>query len=331
MCDRGTGECACRAGFEGAACERMSCSQSAAGGACLGRGRCMSLRRLAAHSVDYSYRTSDPATYGSQPQSPATWDADSIYGCAADLYGYYDSYHNITSYRGSQLLDRDCPVAFNSRLLDKVFRNGSGLLASNSSQLREVQRLSCGAGSGTFQLQFRGYRSARLSHNATAAQLQSALSALPSMGSVQVTYYSAGSEANASSNSSMALCSATDHRHAQVAFLSELGQVPLLAVTGSTLYGNTLSVSRMQAGSEVRAGSYMHTYILAEMVPCRWVRSACLSARGWGSATGRPGSASAGTSAAPRTDWAPRAPTGTAGSTSCSSGRPPILSVCLSV
>lgn len=212
----------------------------------------MSLRRLAAHNIDYSYRTSDPATYGSVPQSPATWDADAILGCAADLYGYYDGHHNITSYRGSELLSKDCPVGYNSRLLDQVYYNGSGQLASNFSQLREVQRLRCGAVSGSFQMQFRGSVSARLSHNATAAQLQRALSAMPSMGSVEVTYYTTSSQHNESSNSSMALCSATDRRHATVTFLSELGQVPLLSVYRSTLYGNTLSVSRMQAGSQVR-------------------------------------------------------------------------------
>eukprot|EP00939_MAST-03C_sp_MAST-3C-sp1_P002052 g2052.t1 len=65
-CDYTVGVCMCMAGFEGQACERMSCPLS-----CNNFGKCMSIQRFAAlpkHGMDYT----------------DVWDARRIYGCECD-------------------------------------------------------------------------------------------------------------------------------------------------------------------------------------------------------------------------------------------------------
>lgn len=81
ICDQATGKCTCSAGYEGGACERMSCP----GGAttpCNGHGQCLTMSRLAleatSNGVPQSY------TYGATPNLPATWDHDQVQGCRCD-------------------------------------------------------------------------------------------------------------------------------------------------------------------------------------------------------------------------------------------------------
>ena len=131
-CNRATGECICRLGFEGAACERLECpGESSLSGRtddlaptsgsvpCNNAGRCLSMRNLAryAKNTDLMYH-SDPnalpsvpatdaagastatigttASYGYIPNKASTWDADRIQGCLADEYGYTPT-HNVNS------------------------------------------------------------------------------------------------------------------------------------------------------------------------------------------------------------------------------------------
>jgi hypothetical protein len=47
ICDKLTGKCVCRAGFVGAACERINCPTEVMGVVCSGHGRCLSVRDLA--------------------------------------------------------------------------------------------------------------------------------------------------------------------------------------------------------------------------------------------------------------------------------------------
>lgn len=84
ICDSTTGACSCMAGYEGGACERLSCPSN-----CNGRGKCMSMKHYA--------RTKDPGTgrvnaLGAFIVEPVynyekIWDADKIYGCYCDM-GY---------------------------------------------------------------------------------------------------------------------------------------------------------------------------------------------------------------------------------------------------
>ena len=83
LCDRLTGLCTCQAGFEGVACERMSCDT------CSGNGRCISMREAAKIKDDRNFFVATTYTL---------WDADKVYGCICD-YGF----------TGHNCANRACP------------------------------------------------------------------------------------------------------------------------------------------------------------------------------------------------------------------------------
>lgn len=70
-CDITTGQCVCRSGYEGRACERLSCP-----GGCSGHGRCVTMRE---HALNFDGRATvlPPVNYDG-------WDADAIMGCECD-------------------------------------------------------------------------------------------------------------------------------------------------------------------------------------------------------------------------------------------------------
>ncbi|KAA0165806.1 hypothetical protein FNF31_01783 [Cafeteria roenbergensis] len=55
-CDGVTGQCICRPGFTGEACERMECPKDRSGVECGGRGRCLTLREAASKAVRHGWR-----------------------------------------------------------------------------------------------------------------------------------------------------------------------------------------------------------------------------------------------------------------------------------
>ena len=80
LCDRATGHCACQHGFEGAACERLSCPQGTPThhnphSTCSGHGLCTNLERLAR---EFNYWDFPRPTY-TQP-----WDKEKVYGCLCE-------------------------------------------------------------------------------------------------------------------------------------------------------------------------------------------------------------------------------------------------------
>jgi hypothetical protein len=87
LCDQSTGHCACQFGFDGAACERMSCPLGSPlhDGRllpCSGRGLCTDLARLA---HEFNFWDFPRPTY-TEP-----WDKEKIYGCLCDEgYSGYD-------------------------------------------------------------------------------------------------------------------------------------------------------------------------------------------------------------------------------------------------
>jgi len=76
-CDRGTGECNCFDGFDGASCQRASCPNS-----CSGHGVCKTIEALAKSDGDNIYKL---------------WDRQSTMGCECDA-----------SYFGSDCSQREC-------------------------------------------------------------------------------------------------------------------------------------------------------------------------------------------------------------------------------
>ncbi|KAG5185323.1 tenascin-like protein [Tribonema minus] len=140
-CDRLSGECACDAGYEGQACERLSCPAR-----CSGHGQCQ--------SMSYYAHTKDP---GEGPVFPydTRWDAAMIYGCACDK-----------GFSGPDCSIRLCPTG------DDPLTGG---------QRNEQQAVTCAATGGAFTLAFRGFTTAPIAAGARDAAVRDALQALPSV------------------------------------------------------------------------------------------------------------------------------------------------------
>jgi hypothetical protein len=148
-CDRTSGVCKCVSGFEGAACERMSCPP------CV-NGRCITLRD-AATLKDGTNFVASPTTYN-------VWDADKIVGCQCDI-----------GFTGFDCSLRECP------------RGDDPMTTTQTAS--EVQHLNCLCDSctGSFALTFRRRTTRNLLPSETAASLKAALEALDSIVQVTVT------------------------------------------------------------------------------------------------------------------------------------------------
>jgi hypothetical protein len=242
QCDRISGQCHCRPGFEGSACERMLCQgQLDQFNFCSGRGRCLSLRELGRRHLD-QYLSPVPVVYGTLPHDPATWDADMIYGCYADEYGYSmaTGSTNVTSYIGETLSNLECPYGYNMRLTDKIYSNHT---YANFTVQYDVQQVACSGTSGYFSLSFRGLTTPPIFVNATMASMRQQLRQVSSIGDVvlQMTDTSPGAP----------ICSSTATPNlVNVTFVNELGLLPLLQVSGSSIAGAAaiVYVQRAQRG-----------------------------------------------------------------------------------
>ena len=149
ICDRSLGQCTCRTGYEGQACERLSCPQY-----CTGHGECQSMY--------YNALNKDPGS-GEVFKYDSIWDSHKIYGCRCDNRFY-----------GPDCSLRQCPVG------DDPLTGTGG--QGNPLQFNEVQKVLCRAGSGQFTLTFRGRTTAWIPFNAKSSELQAALEALPTIG-----------------------------------------------------------------------------------------------------------------------------------------------------
>ncbi|CAM9627271.1 unnamed protein product [Chrysoparadoxa australica] len=167
-CNRSTGTCTCRAGFEGAACERMSCpvdTSDDALGTCSGHGRCVT---MATAATEWDGRTLvRPALSYTQ------WDAHKIQGCLCD-----------EGYSGHNCGFRECP-------------RGDDPLTTGQSN--EKVYIICAATGGAFTFLFRGQRSAEIPYDAPAALLEHMLEAMSSVSDVTVTFGGAATTVCASS------------------------------------------------------------------------------------------------------------------------------------
>ena len=157
-CDRVSGECACVDGFEGAACDRMSCPGTrtdagdagqdeggptfdASSTACSGHGQCVTMAMLAEaaeeNGVTMGY------TYGGTPNDARTWDHDMVQGCLCD-----------DGYEGHDCSLRSCPF---------------GDDPDTHSQENEIQDIICldADDNGKVVFTFRGAETAALKVTAT--------------------------------------------------------------------------------------------------------------------------------------------------------------------
>ena len=209
VCDHSTGMCQCAPGYEGWACERTICQND-----CNGNGRCYSMRELAAKRESTDLLVNG-TIYGKFYHNQATWDADMAYGCYADDYGYAESIHNISSFIGYQLNERECPYGYDKRLADSF---NSSISEPNAIEL-EVQSMTCSATSGTFTLSFRGQTTSAIDYDATSTELESALEALSTIGDITIMF--------SNTNTGSGVC-ASGGNSLNITFNTELGEVPLL-------------------------------------------------------------------------------------------------------
>ncbi|KAL4138227.1 hypothetical protein PRIC2_001734 [Phytophthora ramorum] len=206
------GTCRCLPGFEGAACNRMSCPTSN-GAVCNNRGTCRTLRELAALTPTTSYTTAG-FVYGSDPNALATWDADMVQGCYCDKVPL-DRGKSVR-YSGYSCAKTPCP---------------SGDDPWTTSQADEVQTVSCSADGGTFTLSFRGETTLPIPFSAPTAAVKSGLERLLTITSVSVAY-STGTAACGSAGNDVA-----------VTFHSPSGDLPLLSISASSLTHSTAAVA----------------------------------------------------------------------------------------
>eukprot|EP00753_Platysulcus_tardus_P000084 PLAT10071.2.p1 GENE.PLAT10071.2~~PLAT10071.2.p1 ORF type:complete len:670 (-),score=206.73 PLAT10071.2:72-2081(-) len=155
LCDRTTGLCSCRSGWEGSACDRMSCVRDSSGNLCSGHGECFSMASAAAERDDVRLLVST---------SYSLWDANLVQGCVCDA-----------GWQGYDCSLRAC---------------ASGDDPQTTGQLDEIQELTCSCPvtcSGSFTLSFRGRQTAAIQYNANAAAVEAALEALSTIEDVTVT------------------------------------------------------------------------------------------------------------------------------------------------
>lgn len=178
ICDRATGLCVCREGFEGIACERQSCPNR-----CNELGEC--------NSMYYNAQTKDPGS-GVIYSYETVWDAHKIYGCHCD-----PEYHGVdcslrycpkgTSIppffgRWRLFLVSDELFCFVRTTGDDPLTGTEDISSINPLQYNDIQRISCTADGGSFTLTFRGRTTVPIPFNAKAYELQSKLEALPTIG-----------------------------------------------------------------------------------------------------------------------------------------------------
>ena len=172
-CERTSGQCICREGYTGVACERMGCPGSEAGVSCSGHGRCLSMRY---HAIDRTLGDHS-AGYLANFQYSDVWDADKIHGCVCDV-----------GFAGRSCALRDCPFGD-----DPLTGSGADLLTTGggslaNEQFNSVQVLTCQADGGTFVLCFRGECSEQLEFFDSAEIFNIKLTRMSSIRAVSAIY-----------------------------------------------------------------------------------------------------------------------------------------------
>jgi hypothetical protein len=204
VCDRASGLCQCREGFEGIACERQSCPNL-----CNGVGECQSM---------YYYALSKDPGSGEVYPYDTRWDANKIYGCNCD-----------SKYHGIDCSLRYCPSG------DDPLTGTTQISATNPLQFNEIQRVTCKADAGTFTLTYKGKTTERIAFDAKAAEVQTLIEKLPTIGAGNIKLVMLGGQACTPYGTSWT-----------VEFLQNFGSLPLMVTDKRKLiYSNSLTTSEL--------------------------------------------------------------------------------------
>eukprot|EP00941_MAST-03F_sp_MAST-3F-sp1_P005454 g5454.t1 len=155
FCDRTNGICVCLPGFEGRACDRLSCPGFPK---CSGHGRCLSQKRMGEQKFGMTYNH---------------WDGDMIYGCLCD-----------ESWTGYDCSERMCPTG------DDVMTTGQ----TNEVQLLSCDYESVESKKTHFYLGFRNSWSPPIYWNDTADIVQAKIEAMTTIDMVEVRFLVEGFE-----------------------------------------------------------------------------------------------------------------------------------------
>ncbi|TMW57976.1 hypothetical protein Poli38472_013450 [Pythium oligandrum] len=212
-CDTRNGLCNCNSLFTGSACEVLKCPGSTT--SCNGHGTCLNMQQLAAQATTPQGNLLG-ITYGVTINTPSTWDATKIQGCAC-MQGYYLGPYSgaVGNFRDYDCTSRFCPLGADPYETGKV---------------NEKQTLACLADGGTFTLTFRQQTTATIAFNADAATVKSALEKLSSITAVTVSF----------SGTSTTVCDGTAAVTTTIEFTWEQGDLPILTASTAAL---TLSVA----------------------------------------------------------------------------------------
>jgi hypothetical protein len=225
ICDDDTGLCHCSTGFEGSACEVMSCPGEVDTAECSGNGVCFTMAQLAR---DYNSLDGTPVsfTYGVTPNDPLTWDHDKIKGC-----------HCSDGWEGYDCFLRSCPKGDDPNTVH---------------QDNEVQTIACTLSNpaDTLTVEIFG-ESFTIGVQDTVADFVTALESFSSVTKVKGSYTDptiyVGAPALAAD--ALHLCRVTPDADWSIEFESPTGDVPLLSFT-SVLSGVSLSVEETTMGTK---------------------------------------------------------------------------------
>lgn len=142
-------------------------------------------------------------SYGAVPNKKETWDYDMLRGCICSA-----------GWEGFDCSLRSCPTGDDPLTIY--------LPDGKTPQANEVQELFCTGTSGFFSLKFRDVGTPQLPFSTNASALQTALSALSTIGDVQVTYRIA----NAALAATAPACTAAGTTAIRVEFLNNFGDLP---------------------------------------------------------------------------------------------------------
>lgn len=249
-CDKKTGDCICQFGFEGAACERMSCPATYDASHnptyCSGSGRCLSMRSYALQATTGMIPT--PFNYGSNPNSASTWDSDMIFTCSADIYDYI--HDNKSAGSVSDLLLHDIYGYKEVKRSKGYDLNKFSCLNGTTNSppfVPETYKLVCVASSGWFKLSWRNLVSNPIYYNWSLTQLKIEIQLFYKMGNVDVVFSTNQITSSPTSSFIGTICS-SNHYNIDIMIMEYATTHDLIQVhsTGGGFDSNSLHLERYQ-------------------------------------------------------------------------------------